>query len=750
MVSADIDTARACVQHIHPAALDYDEWLAVGMALKSAGAGMDEFDNWSARDPKRYNCREIAAKWASFKGGNGHAVGVGTLVKLCRDQGGNVETGHHDEGHELPWDATIGPAPKRELQVVRQEWLQDCPLPPTPNGNWNGARDFSEYLRALFNSDERVGIVTECWEQAAQDGTVKHAPRKGVWDRTAGELLERLACAKDLGEVVGDWHPQAGAWIRFNPLDGEGCSDENVTAFRYALVESDDISVERQFAIYRQLELPIAALVHSGGKSLHAIVKVDAPDFKEYQHRVDFLYDVCKRNGLVIDRKNRNPSRLSRLPGATRNGEKQWLVTTNIGQPTWSEWADWIAAVNDDLPDVECLGDFIDDLPPLAQPIIDGLLRHGHKMLLAGPSKAGKSYLLLKLAVAVAEGREWLGWKCSRGRVLYVNLELDRASCYHRLAGVYKSTGIAPEHAADIDVWNLRGKAMAMDMLAPKLIRRAAKREYSMIIIDPIYKVITGDENAADQMAKFCNQFDRVCFELGVAVVYCHHHSKGEQGGKRAHDRASGSGVFARDPDALLDMIELEIDEHRRKIIGDRWECDAMAAAFDRVRPNWREECGQDDATVADRFARWAETAGLGNEMRDARAEAHIAAETASAWRIEGILREFPTFKPRRCFFRHPVHVADDHGLIEDATAAGEIDHKRRAKAIEKVQSTNDADLSLAYATLAQSGDSVTIAALAEELGCTERTARNRVTAANKRGSSLRYKNGRVFNSEND
>src|SRR5699024_2750027 len=86
-------------------------------------------------------------------------------------------------------------------------------------------------------------------------------------------------------------------------------------------------------------------------------------------------------------------------------------------------------------------------------------------------------------------------------------------------------------------------------------------KDYIAIVIDPIYKVITGDENSADQMANFCNQFDKVCNELGCAVIYCHHHSKGSQGSKKSMDRASGSGVFARDPDALLDLIELEQPE---------------------------------------------------------------------------------------------------------------------------------------------------------------------------------------------
>ena len=147
-------------------------------------------------------------------------------------------------------------------------------------------------------------------------------------------------------------------------------------------------------------------------------------------------------------------------------------------------------------------------------------------------SEAGKSFALIELCIAIAEGRKWFGWNCSQGRVLYVNLELDRASCLHRFKDVYEALGWSAKNLSNIDIWNLRGKSIPMDKLAPKLIRRAAKKNYMAIIIDPIYKVITGDENSADQMANFCNQFDKVCNELGCAVIYCHHHSKGSQGGK--------------------------------------------------------------------------------------------------------------------------------------------------------------------------------------------------------------------------
>lgn len=368
-------------------------------------------------------------------------------------------------------------------------------------------------------------------------------------------------CKGDIGAVLGDYNPEAGAWIRFNPLDGNGCKNENVTEYRYALVESDHMELEQQNAILRELELPIACLVYSGKKSLHAIVRVDAADYNEYRKRVDYLYEVCQKNGIDVDTQNRNPSRLSRMPGVQRGEKKQFIVDTNIGKQSWNEWYEWIEGVNDDLPEPEGLESVWDNLPELSPCLIDGILRKGHKMLISGPSKAGKSFLQIELCIAIAEGKKWLQWHCAQGRVMYVNLELDRASCLHRFKDVYEAMGFTPDNLQNIDIWNLRGKSVPMDKLAPKLIRRAAKKNYVAIIIDPIYKVITGDENSADQMANFCNQFDKVCTELGCAVICCHHHSKGNQGGKKSMDRASGSGVFARDPDALLDLIELEPTE---------------------------------------------------------------------------------------------------------------------------------------------------------------------------------------------
>lgn len=709
------------LEHIDPARLDYQDWVNVGMALKAEGYPCDAWDAWSRRDPARYHTGDCARKWNSFRGSFTPVTG-GTIVQLAKDQGWSPSSG----GHALRWDDEIGGG---DLRIIDPSWLEGQEIQPP--GQWDPAGELIRYLETLFEASETVGYVTESWRK--ED---KYLPTKGDYSRTAGQLIEQLSkCGGDIGAVLGDYNPEAGAWIRFNPLDGRGVKNENVTDYRYALVESDTMPIDRQNAVIRELELPVACLVHSGGKSLHAIVRIEAATYEEYRKRVDYLYDVLKRNGMTVDTQNKNPSRLSRMPGVTRKGNKQFLVDTNIGKESWAEWKEWIEAVNDDLPDTEALASVWDELPALSPPLIEGVLRQGHKMLLAGPSKAGKSFALIELAISIAEGRSWLGFPCAQGRVLYVNLELDRASCFHRFRDVYDALGLAPRCLGNIDIWNLRGRSAPMDKLAPKMIRRASKQNYLAIIIDPIYKVITGDENSADQMAAFCNQFDKVCTELGCAVIYCHHHSKGAQGSKRSMDRASGSGVFARDPDALLDMIELELTDDIRRQRKNNAVCALCGAALEQY--DLSDKVGQDDLcsrkasldACMDLLPTRAYTALLEEvEAADRREDA------VTGWRIDGTLREFPKFPAINVWFEYPVHTADRSGILSDLdtddgfTAKGSPFRQNFAKRKSPQQREQDRKCALetAFDACGIEG-AVTVKALAEYMGVSDKTVRNRI-----------------------
>lgn len=708
---------------IDPSDLDYQDWINVGMALKHEGYTANDWDEWSRRDMSRYHSGECFRKWNGFRGSS-EPVTAGTIVQLAKDHGWELK---RDPGHALDWDSEIS----RDGIIVDSSWIEGKAI--REPDHWDPARELIRYLETLFEAGEHVGYVTKSWEKTDEKGT-RWLPSRGNWDRTAGELIHALnQCNGDIGAVVGDYNPKAGAWIRFNPLDGKDCTNDNVTDFRYALVESDDMDLEKQNALIRELELPVAALVFSGKKSLHAIVRIEAADMKEYKKRVEYLYSICRKNGLKLDTQNKNPSRLSRMPGVERDGKKQFLVDTNIGKESWKEWQEWIDSVTDDLPDPESLQEVWEHLPDLSPCLIDGVLRKGHKMLIAGPSKAGKSFLQIELCIAIAEGKNWCGWNCSQGRVLYVNLELDRASCLHRFRGVYEAIGWKPEHLDRIDIWNLRGKSVPMDKLAPKLIRRAAKKDYVAIIIDPIYKVITGDENSADQMANFCNQFDKVCTELGCAVIYCHHHSKGSQGSKKSMDRASGSGVFARDPDALLDLIELEATEALMKQEENKAICHTCRQYLD-AHFQWQDDLSQDDLLSSAQMMAYCEEKLDKWQMKALRKqveEAKKQTETMTAWRIEGTLREFPKFKPVNLWFDYPIHREDESGALQDIQPEeekppwkkGSEKNKKSAKD-RKAERRKALEEALGGSNF---GDDPSLDHVAEYLGVSKRTARDRI-----------------------
>ena len=286
-------------------------------------------------------------------------------------------------------------------------------------------------------------------------------------------------------------------------------------------------------------------------------------------------------------------------------------------------------------------------------------------MLISGSSKAGKSFLLIELAIAIAQGAEWLGFRCRKGRVLYINLEIDPESCIERFLKIYNALGIPREEMKDVIIWNLRGHAVPMDQLTPKIIRKIKDQHFDAIIIDPIYKVITGDENSASDMGAFCNQFDKVANETGCSVIYCHHHSKGVQGFKKAMDRASGSGVFARDPDAQLDMIELVLTEDVKNFYRDHG---------------------------------------------------------ATAWRLESSLREFRNIKPVNFWFDYPIHKLDTTEQLQKLNVEGSS-KGNLAKSCKRVnQEQAEEDFRNAYDSLNTEGTGVGVTEMAEYLSISDKT----------------------------
>lgn len=194
----------------------------------------------------------------------------------------------------------------------------------------------------------------------------------------------------------------------------------------------------------------------------------------------------------------------------------------------------------------------------LSQPpqLIHGLLHQSLKCIVGGPSKAGKTWLLLDMALSVASGLPWLAWQCERAKVLFVNFEIPPYFIQERIRAILlKKEGA---DCGNLDLWNLRGFAAPFDTLLPTMEERL-KQKYGLVIIDPFYKGMSGDENKAGDIARTVNDLEKLCVKTGAALVFAHHFSKGNKANTDVIDRLSGSGVFGRDPDTIISLTEHKV-----------------------------------------------------------------------------------------------------------------------------------------------------------------------------------------------
>ena len=196
------------------------------------------------------------------------------------------------------------------------------------------------------------------------------------------------------------------------------------------------------------------------------------------------------------------------------------------------------------------------------------ILRQKRKLVIGGSSKMGKTWTLCDLALAVASGGKWLGkFKCEQGAVLYVNLELDGCTAGRRMEWIATFREVAvdgklpPQIHENLLTWNLRGKCYDLSIMLSAARQRVKEVPggLKVIILDPIYKTYGGrDENAAGDMASLMLELEQFADECGAAICFAAHFSKGNQAGKDAMDRISGSGVMARDPDAIVTFTQHE------------------------------------------------------------------------------------------------------------------------------------------------------------------------------------------------
>lgn len=175
--------------------------------------------------------------------------------------------------------------------------------------DWPSERAATEFLSRMFEPNEHLFIG------ARSDAGAGHVLPMSRWiaQFKRGTAIPELIIPNPLTGEEGQ------------TKDGKRSyrADSCVAQFRFAVVEFDAMPREQQIRFWFGAPLPVAALVDSGGKSIHGWVRIDAADATAWSLRVEEkLFTLLTAVG--VDAACKNEARLSRMPGHFRGENKRW------------------------------------------------------------------------------------------------------------------------------------------------------------------------------------------------------------------------------------------------------------------------------------------------------------------------------------------------------------------------------------------------------------------------------------------
>ncbi|MFK5920931.1 MAG: hypothetical protein QM496_02025 [Verrucomicrobiota bacterium] len=271
----------------------------------SVDQAMPMMEDFNGRCDVKWSAKELEHKLRSADGSPDD-----------QDRGYLIGQGYDGKGVAEPVGgrrAVVAPVPKpvydpAALREFAGDWAREVDLVWLANRSEvdPATLDTEGFLSTLYDAtNEKVLVFTEEYTQGQAmwpDDPVPETGKCGVWF---------------LGQPVdGDYHP--------NPRQGTRSrrSEESVTAWRWMVLESDDAPVREWLGAVAQLPLKIGAIYSSGGRSVHALVQVDA---KTKRHWDDIKAAMAPGLRFLItngaDSGVLTAVRLTRLPGCFREGK---------------------------------------------------------------------------------------------------------------------------------------------------------------------------------------------------------------------------------------------------------------------------------------------------------------------------------------------------------------------------------------------------------------------------------------------
>jgi 5S rRNA maturation endonuclease (ribonuclease M5) len=176
--------------------------------------------------------------------------------------------------------------------------------------------------------------------------------------------------------------------------------------------------------------------------------------------------------------------------------------------------------------------------------LVEWLIPRGANGLILAEPKSGKSMAALDLALAVATGTPWLGFKVPRRvKCALISREDYPGMTAQRLGALFRGTS-----RPDLEGWlwiNTRWQTplfqLEDDAAVNQLIAELKMEQVEFAVFDVFRRIHSEDENDNTEMQRMLDQLTRIQTEVGCAIALVHHVSKGFEGSMFRHARGASA-----------------------------------------------------------------------------------------------------------------------------------------------------------------------------------------------------------------
>lgn len=207
--------------------------------------------------------------------------------------------------------------------------------------------------------------------------------------------------------------------------------------------------------------------------------------------------------------------------------------------------------------------DYVDEKISMPNAIIQGVINEGELIVLSGPPKLGKSLIVGNMAYCATLGISWLGFDVPKPRkVLYLQRELGDAWMQLRISKMhagYQDEKYLDQHYQNVDTGKPHDPdyTLLKNMHIPKpvnfklddeadminLTNHIVEGGFELVIIDPLYCMIKGNENDTQDMSKVLDHLLKLKIDAKVSIILVHHFGKGTGTAKGAHAHRGSSVI---------------------------------------------------------------------------------------------------------------------------------------------------------------------------------------------------------------